>query len=72
MRMDFNLTLDMQNRHVDFWQAWGEHSGDITSKFAMHDEENDNNDWEDNGNYKINNNILTFPLSPTAICVTTH
>ncbi len=48
MRMEFDLALDMLHRHVDLRQAWDEQGGDITSEFAMHDEENEDNKWEDN------------------------
>ena len=48
VRMEFDLALDMLHRHVDLRQAWDEHGGDITSKFAMHDEENEDGKWEDN------------------------
>ena len=37
----FYLDLDMRDRHVDLYHAWEEHSGDITSKFALEEEDND-------------------------------
>ena len=41
VRMEFDLALDIR-------QTWDEHGGDITSKFAMHDEQNEDGEWEDN------------------------
>ena len=41
IRKDFYLDLDMRDRHVDLYHAWEEHSGDITSKFALEEEDDD-------------------------------
>jgi hypothetical protein len=42
--MEFDFALDMLDRHDDFCQAWDEHGGNITTKFAMHYEKNKEND----------------------------
>jgi hypothetical protein len=47
--MEFNLSLDMLDRHVDLCQAWNKHGGNITSKFANCDQDKD---WEDDDNEK--------------------
>jgi hypothetical protein len=52
VRMDFALDLDMLNRHVDLHQAWEEHGGDKTAKFAIDKEEDEDGNWDgDDNNY---------------------
>ena len=46
-RIDFHLDLDMRNRHVDLRHAWEEHGGDITSKFALEEDEFEDSEWDD-------------------------
>jgi hypothetical protein len=48
VQTEFDLALDMLHMHVDLCQAWDEHGGDIISKFAMCDEEKEDDEWENN------------------------
>ncbi len=52
VRMDFAVDLDMLNRHVNLCQAWEEHGGNVTSKFTIDKEEDEDGNWDgDDNNY---------------------
>ena len=46
VRKDFHLDLESCYRHVNLHDAWEEHDGDTTQKFALEDEELEDCEWD--------------------------